>query len=1106
MHWPKSHHIKIPQVLILLVLGIRGHCEGPGLEVRETQVGEFQCELRQGVELEFIHHGKKTATVQIEGELARGEEVLVKADEEMAVPGGQRRGFRMAVDRKMGQFQVRYRVLSPGIEKPLADRSFEFESGGPLEVGLWPFYLGRNGVLARCRVDALGQAREYDWKAFLQDAHGNTVAESSERTALEVAHLPLFAKELAAGRYTAVVEVRNEQREWLGRRRVAFERPESPGWWKLGAGHDPAVPEPWSPIEVKEVLGSDGRRKVAAGVWGREYVFGDQALPVQVQNQGESLLAGPMRLEAWSPTGTRANEIGGWEASEIQRDPESITLGSATARGGYAMGVRTRLEFDGFLRVDLTLTPVAGAVPVVQPLCLRIPVKASAATHLTNYRNAPGPGEAVPRFVGKIPPEGEDYESPVMLTTWLGGDRGGLEWSAESSKGWSLADPQRALRVWREGDTVWFEARLVSRPLALKAVRTITFGLVATPTKPLPRDWTRWRVYDNVQCWHLPYDWSGYDAWHPEVTDPVRIADQRRKYQEQHDLGRKVLVNGGWAISEVAPQWPTWSLEMVSEPLSPTIWEQFDGCTNTPYLDFMVNSFAANARKLGFDGIRFDTVVPWKPCWSEWHGCAWRGDDGQLYGTQNLWRQREWMKRMYRLFHGGVIDGGIIYLPVAGPPLMCIESFEDIHETSEGYYMKAASLKEGYSQERVRVWMTGTPYGFMVQNSIKGEPLAPNERIGALLVAGAEPRFAYTWHLSPLDYARMSIPAAAIWDAWDWIDRSAAEWHPHWQNGDRIAVEPDEKELYASFYLQPGRKALLVLTNYEKEHLAEVVVRWNLPLLGFPAELYARDAITLETIPIDGGTFSLSLLPERYRLIQVSTQPFPPAPEAMKSRAQKRPPEAVDFSNLRLGKNLLRNPGFEEWTGDEDRDDVDDAADEPGEGEGEAQASAPLPPGGESPSLKKWREEWAEGALSLPHWSSLGNQVADHAFRDPDVKRSGEYSLRLEIGRGFNVIQYLGVQPRTRYAVEAWVKVKGHLRGGKVGIVVEGNLGGSANVVAEDNGRWQRLAGIIETRETDDRASFQIRVDNQGFLWIDDLGMYPVFDSDSDSDPGVGEP
>src|SRR5439155_21946707 len=105
-------------------------------------------------------------------------------------------------------------------------------------------------------------------------------------------------------------------------------------------------------------------------------------------------------------------------------------------------------------------------------LTLVIPVKAKIAEFLTNYRNAPGPGKTTPRYVGKTP---KRYVSPVMLTTWLGTDQLGLEWSCESSRDWVLANPDEAIAVEHKGDVVEVRFRFVDTPITLDRARHIRF-------------------------------------------------------------------------------------------------------------------------------------------------------------------------------------------------------------------------------------------------------------------------------------------------------------------------------------------------------------------------------------------------------------------------------------------------------------------------------------------------------------------------------------------------------------------------------------------------------------------------------------------------------
>lgn len=200
----------------------------------------------------------------------------------------------------------------------------------------------------------------------------------------------------------------------------------------------------------------------------------------------------------------------------------------------------------------------------------------------------------------------------------------------------------------------------------------------------------------------------------------------RQWIRGNHEIGRKVLINGGWNISAQDPAWNVWGREMISEPIQNVSFgeaKQFAACYRTPYAVFMANSFGYNARLLGFDGIRFDTVIPSYECNSLVHDCGWRDDDGNLWPSFSVFSAREAWKRLYRIFHGGVTPDGCIQTPNAAGPLMAVHSFSDHHEIGEGYYMHAKTLKDGFPSDMIRANMTGQQYGFRAEVSIKGGPM-----------------------------------------------------------------------------------------------------------------------------------------------------------------------------------------------------------------------------------------------------------------------------------------------------------------------------------------------------------------------------------------------
>jgi len=839
-----------------------------------------------------------------------------------------------------------------------------------VQAAVTPYLLTRQSVVITADLRAIPDlSKAARLRGFVTATNESKVlAEASiayDKSAKQ--HVEVSVKDLPAGRdYRGHAELLDADGRVISAAWAPFKRPADPDWWvnRNQYGAQPEVPPPWTPIEW---------RNGVAKVWGRAITFGDSLLPKQIvslagttllksqtdsphpgplpsqargegnlssslpdapkdsiallakrfslsprqrgegrgeglsqlhgSGLGEEILAAPIRLEL-------SGKPIAWQSVRVtEQRPGHLKLEAAQETAGVRVRGVNVFEFDGFSLVDLFIEPT-GKEAKVDSLVLVVPVRAKFAEFLTNYRNAPGPGKRVPRHVGKTPAR---YASPPMLTTWLGTDHLGLEWSCESSRDWALANPDEAIVVEKKGDAVEARFLFVDAPITLDRARHIRFGLIATPTKPVPPERRNWRIdfasgpppvpgkttvekFENsrervvatdehlqrhwtnragidVHVALLPGDWSGHMVWHPRVSDPERAAIIREQQRLLKEHGMWVLRNGGWAVAPYAPEWDPWGKEMIALPKTPTFANQFDHSYASPFVEFFVGSWAMHARELGVRGIRFDTVFPWKPSENPYLGETWTASDGKTYGSQNLFRQREMVKRLYRIFHGGEVSDGIVYHPLAGPPIMAVESFLDVHEIGEGDYMRAKSLKEGYPQDAMRVWMTGGPYGFIAVNNIKGAPLTPNHRIGALLAAGCDPRVFKRPGVDIASYETRDgrMPTSRLWTAWSWIDRATGQWHPHWDNKDKLATTASAGgEHYVSFHLQPGRRILLVTVNYEPKP-QDITVELRPDTLGFSsgAKFEAQDAITGKLVEINGSKLTLACGPELYRYVKI---------------------------------------------------------------------------------------------------------------------------------------------------------------------------------------------------------------------------------------------
>ncbi len=782
-----------------------------------------------------------------------------------------------------GEYLLRYEVKAG--DELVASGVQAYYKPPPLDLDATPFFLSKQLLLVEAQADN-DDAKSVEVK--LNPGGQSMQGEFKARRAT----LRFPADKLAEGNYELTAEAKNADGKIISKASHSIAKPAAPDWWTMEEGFEPLIPPPWTPLK-------GSKHKVE--LLGRTFEFASLALPSQIETRGQKILAGPIEFRTAQPWTKSRLEV-------LKNSGNAVIYEGHSAVDNFALRTTTRVEFDGFMYVDLDLTGSGS----VDQLDLVIPFKKEHATLMQNYCKASGPGDPNwknpnepdhpykkgRRFVGEVPQY--TLKTPPMLTTWIGTDHCGLEFSCDSSRGWAMAKPNEAMEISREGDKVLLTVHFISKPVKLSSEpRRIRFGLVATPTKTILPYMQKARFYDDWHLFLLPGQWGEYPVWHPPLKKPELIEKNKKWVASVHRSGKKLMINGGWNISAQWDGWDTWGKEMIAEPLSNVSFsdcKQFAACYNTPYAAFMANSFGYNARLLGFDGICFDTVVPSYECQSLEHGCGWYDDDGNLWPTFQTFAQREIWKRLYRIFHGGVIKEGCVPVPNAAGPLMAVHSFADMHHIGEGYYMHAATLKDGMPPDMIRASMTGEQYGFRTEVNLKGGPLFWNDKNAAILVNGAEPRF-HDYRHWRIGYEAHSNPAISIWNAFEWVDRWNAKWMGHWENKEVSSVEcrvssvQKPMVLTSLYWNEKLKRVLVVLGNYELEPFDDVEVKLDLKKLGLKESVFAEDAITLEPVAISAdGVMKLDVLGQRYRLIQVS-------------------PDRPQFDDSKLGPNLLADGG-----------------------------------------------------------------------------------------------------------------------------------------------------------------------------------------------------
>jgi hypothetical protein len=420
-------------------------------------------------------------------------------------------------------------------------------------------------------------------------------------------------------------------------------------------------PEPFTPVEV------EGKAVRAVG---RAHAVGADGLYEGLEVLGEQILAAPIRLEAQvdgKPVRLAGKGVAFGPCTPLE------TTWEATAEGaGIAARLQARFDYDGLARYALTLAPL-GKETRVERLSLLIPLK---DRYVQVFHAMPPAGALRNHFThgGVKPGEGVVWDSlndflnrklrPYVAQMWLGDAQRGLVWCADNNEGWAVDAGRPGVTLARAGDVVTLGLHMIDRPLTLAGPRQITFQLLATPPKPLPRNHRAWgrgdlQTYgtvagrivscDSFAPWAIFCRDSTFAYWPPgDDWDLVRLSMARQrvgdvaKYPKGGTLGFYADAAKGAKHPAALPYYG-WSWGITRYPPS---WINH----YVHYLDRFI--------ALGYDSIYLDDVFPNGSWNSEPLGTAYTPDadsglDGRQPGSE-AGQMRDLLRRLYGLFvsHG----------------------------------------------------------------------------------------------------------------------------------------------------------------------------------------------------------------------------------------------------------------------------------------------------------------------------------------------------------------------------------------------------------------------------------------------------------------------
>jgi hypothetical protein len=275
-----------------------------------------------------------------------------------------------------------------------------------------------------------------------------------------------------------------------------FERTKFP-WENCQAGRSTKIFAPFTPIKV------DGK-KLSTVL--REHTLNDVGLLDQVTgtsaNTGVArpMLAAPMRYVvkcAGQEAKVEATPLKVASAKE-----HAVRTESAFSAGPLKASVRNLWDYDGTVRVDVTLEPTGDQK--VDAFTLEIPFLADAATmiHANSDRIRAPVAQKIPAGEGVVwdarKVACDDYPKNFCPYVYIGTPARGLCWFAENDKGWSWDAKTPNIEVVRQNGQVILRVHLINQPTAIGKPQTLSFGLLAAPVKPMwsdPKEQANWWRY-----------------------------------------------------------------------------------------------------------------------------------------------------------------------------------------------------------------------------------------------------------------------------------------------------------------------------------------------------------------------------------------------------------------------------------------------------------------------------------------------------------------------------------------------------------------------------------------------------------------------------------
>lgn len=624
-----------------------------------------------------------------------------------------------------------------------------------------------------------------------------------------------------------------EQQKWLGN----------------SIGKADTVPAPWTPLKV------DGK---TISCWAKRFDFDGSGLPEQISILEKEILKSPITLTADGGSGNdRAFFV------KSQHECEAVLVG---ARDFDSVRVtnETRVEFDGFAKVELMLAPTRENA-AIRDLTLTVPIKKEHAKYFHIWG-----GNAY----GRLSREIGNFLTDKIVTgfeanVFIGDDERGFCWFAEAPENWSHPDDRDLITIDPRGDEVVVEIRIVKGTLKIDRPTRIVFGYMATPAKPRPDGWRAWEGKFSQDWWwytvfSFPYPPKDEQSFREKVRNPNHMLMLSCYFAGQCYMQDGKPVTEQWLWGHL---WHTrWN--RVGPPIGKNsgpegkIVSYSSQAMSSNWPDYYMYKLKELRDKYGVRSIYLDTCI--RSVDNPRTGMTWTDRDGNTRGKIDIFAFREMSRRIYNFIRED--PDAHVMMHHSNQVAIPILSFMDSHMNGEHFNTGPHQVK-GRHYSDADVLPPGT---FRASYTLKQWGIVPiflpEHPVDTRAMIG------YFWaHDTPLYSAwcdhnelRASVAEKQKFGMRD------VEFLSYWENTPPAEAQPDG--IFVSAYKKIGKpELLLVIANMQKAD-REIDVRLIAENIGMKTDgdsLEAVDAEFGQKIEIVDGRFWLPVREHDFRMLKI---------------------------------------------------------------------------------------------------------------------------------------------------------------------------------------------------------------------------------------------